>query len=158
MDEVLHPGEYVILVGPFWNDTVENDPQYKELLIDIYSKYKLNIEPVKDFFGMSLLERTLKLAAIEQTPVESKRKYISHMDGYERVFRVVFPYNAFESSYGIVYTKNNSRYPLRETQTFDLYGMDIIWPSGVRPGIPYEMDLRPEEDEIVILRRTDESC
>ena len=65
MDEVLHPGEYVVLVGPFWNDTIENDPQYKELLIDIYSKYKLNIEPVKDFFGMSLLERTLKLAAIE---------------------------------------------------------------------------------------------
>ena len=85
-------------------------------------------------------------------------RYISDMDGYERVFRVVCAYNAFDSSYGIVYTKNSSRFPLKETQTFDLWGMDIIWPPGVKSGQPHEMELGPEEDEIVILRRTDESC
>ena len=115
MDEVLHPGEYVVLVGPSWNESAENDPQYKELLIDIYSKYSLDIVPVKDLFGMSLLEKTLKLAAIGKTPVESKMRYISDMEGYERVFRVVCAYNAFDSSYGIVYTKNSSRFPLKET-------------------------------------------
>ena len=36
--------------------------------------------------------------------------------------------------------------------------MDIIWPPGVKSGQPHEMELGPEEDEIVILRRTDESC
>ena len=60
IDEVLHPGQYVVLVGPMWNESAENDPLYKELLIDVYSKYSLDIDPVRDYFGMSLLEKTLK--------------------------------------------------------------------------------------------------
>ena len=78
------------------------------------------------------------------------------MEGYEKVIRVVCPYNAFESSFGIVYTKNNSEFHLSETQTFELYGMDIIWPPGAKPNLPHEMELPPHEDEIVILRRIDE--
>ena len=60
MDEVLAPGDYVVMIGPQWDVTAENDHFYKELLIDIYSKIPLEIVPVNDFYGMSLLEKTLK--------------------------------------------------------------------------------------------------
>jgi hypothetical protein len=33
----LAPGEYVVLVDPTWNDAAEFDPNYKKVLVDVYS-------------------------------------------------------------------------------------------------------------------------
>ena len=80
------------------------------------------------------------------------------MDGYHKVIRVELPYNALGSGYGIIYTKNNSRYSLKETLTFELFGMEISWPPGAKSGESFEMELEPNEDFIVILRRTEVAC
>ena len=33
----LQPGKYVFMIDPIWNQTVENDAQYKEVMIDVYA-------------------------------------------------------------------------------------------------------------------------
>ena len=79
------------------------------------------------------------------------------MDGYSDVVRVQNPCNALDCGYGIVYTYNNSEYVLKETMTFELFGMEISWPIGKKADESFEMEIQPGDDFIVILRKTDSS-
>lgn len=146
------------MIGPSWDASAENSKAYKEVQVDIYSQVCLEVSPVTDSYGMNLLEKSLKRAAIEKTTDAAKQKYLAHMDGYSDVIRIELPYNAFGSDYGIIYTYNNSYYCLKETLTFELFGMEILWPMGAKSGESFEMELESGEDFIVILRKVETSC
>ena len=61
--------------------------------------------------------------------------------------------------YGYIYTKNGSKYDLRETLRPNLQGLEVVSPELTgEEGIDVELDLPAGEDHIVILRRTESSC
>ena len=60
---VLKPGKYIVMVDPLFNETAENDPMYREVLVDIYAPETVNIDQVSDEKGLVCLERAMKNAA-----------------------------------------------------------------------------------------------
>ena len=68
----LAPGKYIIMIDPLWNDTVDNDDMYREVLIDIYAPETVSIDQVEDERGMQYLAKALKHAAKTRAPVESR--------------------------------------------------------------------------------------
>ena len=44
----LQPGKYVFMIDPIWNQTVENDAQYKEVMIDVYAPDFVSLAQVDD--------------------------------------------------------------------------------------------------------------
>ena len=56
------------MIDPVWNNTVENDPQYKDILIDIYGPSPVVLSQVEDSFGIQVLARALKGAAMTMSP------------------------------------------------------------------------------------------
>ena len=41
---VLEPGKYIIMVDPIWNESVENDTMYREVIIDIYCPESVTLD------------------------------------------------------------------------------------------------------------------
>ena len=155
---VLHPGEYVVMVDPFWNSSAETNKPHKEILIDVYSTHKLEILPVNDYFGLDLLVKVIKHSVMNDKIVAPRTKYLAQMDGYSEVYRVELPYHILDSNFGLVYTRNESDFILREMMTFELFGMDICWPLGARTGEQFMMEIEPGNDFIVILRKNYANC
>ena len=58
--------------------------------------------------------------------------------------------------YGFIYTKNGSKYRLKETLRPQLNGLEINWP--VVDSDDVEIDIPPGGDHIVILRRFGDRC
>lgn len=71
----LQPGEYVILVDPTWNESANYDPQYKQVLIDLYSSCQTELQPVSQEDGVKVLGEALKGVAVSKVD-ESTRQYI----------------------------------------------------------------------------------
>lgn len=44
----LRAGKYVFMIDPIWNTTVDNDPLYKEVLVDIYAPDSVNLSQIDD--------------------------------------------------------------------------------------------------------------
>ena len=128
----LPPGEYVIMVDPIWNETVENDVRYKDVMIDLYSKEELEIKPLSDAYGMEVFAKALKHAAMTRIPEENHVKYLADNPDYEDVIRIK-SLDALECWYGFIYTLNNSSYRLRETMIPKLEGLEVSWPLDVGP-------------------------
>jgi hypothetical protein len=40
-DGFLHPGKYYILVDPKWNECAEACPEYKQVVVDVYTTLEL---------------------------------------------------------------------------------------------------------------------
>ena len=59
-NQVLHPGEYVVMIDPSWDSSAEDNKSYKEVLIDIYSTQRLELLPVNDYFGLDLFVKAIK--------------------------------------------------------------------------------------------------
>ena len=80
------------------------------------------------------------------------------MDGYSEVNRTEVPYSILDSNFGIVYTQNKSDFILREMMTFELFGIDICWPPGAKTSESFMMEIEPDNDFIVILRKNYANC
>ena len=52
---ILEPGKYIFMVDPLWNDSIENDEMYREVLVDIYGPETVDIDQVDDATGMRYL-------------------------------------------------------------------------------------------------------
>lgn len=59
----LKPGKYVVMIDPLWNETTENDPMYREVLLDIYAPESVDLDQMSDDKGMAVLEKAMKHAA-----------------------------------------------------------------------------------------------
>ena len=73
---VLKPGKYIIMVDPLWNESVENDQLYKEVLIDIYCPESVSIDQVEDKRGMEYFAAALKHHARVLAPLEAREHYL----------------------------------------------------------------------------------
>ena len=51
-DVFLKPGVYDLMIDPMWDESANNNPEYKKVLLDIYSIYKTIIVPLKFESGM----------------------------------------------------------------------------------------------------------
>ena len=58
--------------------------------------------------------------------------------------------------YGFIYTKNNSKYRLKETIRPHLKGLEINYPKV--EGLDVEIDIPPGGDNLIILRRIEDRC
>ena len=154
-DITLKPGKYIVMVDPLWNETAENDPMYREILVDIYAPETVNLDQVSDEKGMQCLERAMKNAAKTVRPQpneskadaqarfeESKQFYLTENEDYaDEVFRIS-DVESLGCWYGYIYTKNNSKYDLRETLRPNLEGLEVVSPElGGDEGIDVELEL-----------------
>jgi hypothetical protein len=57
---LILPGKYYIQVDPSWNDSASLDDDYKEVIVDIYTKQNLKIIEVDEDEGMNYLVQGLK--------------------------------------------------------------------------------------------------
>ena len=90
---------------------------------------------------------------------ESQQYYLEENEDYaEDVYRIS-DVESLGCWYGYIYTKNGSKYDLKETLRPNLQGLEVVSPelSG-EEGIDVELDLPAGQDHIVILRRTESSC
>jgi len=39
----LAAGKYIFMIDPVWNSTVQNDEQYREVLVDIYAPMPVSL-------------------------------------------------------------------------------------------------------------------
>ena len=77
------------------------------------------------------------------------------MPDYTEVYRVQ-DMGTFGCWYGFIYTKNDSPFDLRETFSPQLDGFQQAWPIEKTPDI--ELNLKPGEDHIIVLRRVEGSA
>ena len=108
----MPPGTYIIMIDPIWNETVTNDQQYGNVLIDIYSPAQVYVELMDYDLGFSYFVEACKDAAITMSPVESRKYYLQSSPQYGAdVFRVS-DLETLECRYGYLYTENNSQTPI----------------------------------------------
>lgn len=48
----LEAGKYIFMIDPVWNSTVENNDEYREVMIDVYAPVPINLTQVEDNMGM----------------------------------------------------------------------------------------------------------
>ena len=49
---VLEPGKYIFMIDPLWNSTVDNNNEYRDVLIDVYAPEPVSLCQVDDNMGM----------------------------------------------------------------------------------------------------------
>lgn len=59
--------------------------------------------------------------------------------------------------FGMIYTRNDSKWPLKETLQVNLKGAEVIWPKS-RDMKTFELDIAPNSDHIVVFRQTEGVC
>lgn len=153
----LNAGKYIIMIDPLWNDTVDNDDMYREVLIDIYGPEGVNLDPVEDARGMQYLANALKHAAKNRAPVDSRQTYLEENEDYGTDVIRISDVECLDCWYGFIYTQNNSKYALRETIRPALEGLVVVYPDMVNEE-DIEFSIEPGQDHIVILRRVSGSC
>jgi len=153
-DVVLTPGEYIVMIDPIWNSVASTDKLYKDVLVGIYSKDLIEIEPVDDNTGMKALALMLKNFAYNMK-ADAREYYLKDSNPeYAKVFRIC----DVESTgcwYGFFYTRNDSAFTLCETFTPKLAGATVVWPIS---NTDFELSLNPGEDHIIIVRRAEGDC
>ena len=100
----LAPGKYIIMIDPLWNDTVDNDDMYREVLIDIYAPETVSIDQVEDARGMQYLAKALKHAAKTRAPVESRQTYLEENEDYGTDVIRISDVECLDCWYGFIYT------------------------------------------------------
>ena len=155
----LKPGKYVVMIDPLWNDFTNNDPMYREVLLDIYAPESVDLDQLSDQKGMAVLEKAMKHAAKTQVGEESKQYYLQQNEDYgDQVYRIS-DVEALSCWYGFIYTMNNSPYELRETIRPTLEGLEVVYPPlEGEEGTDVELQLAAGDDHVVILRRILGSC
>ena len=112
---VLKPGNYIILVDPLWDDSTDNDESYKEVLVDVYAPCVVNLTQIEDKVGIKVLQKAFKYVAENKVPHTSRENYLEENPDYGTdVYRITDVEN-LDCYYGFIYTKNNSKYRLKET-------------------------------------------
>ena len=64
----LKAGKYIVMIDPLWNESVQNDDMYREVLIDVYAPEVVELDAIEDSVGMQHLEKALKHAAKTRAP------------------------------------------------------------------------------------------
>jgi hypothetical protein len=151
-DVVLTPGEYILMIDPIWNAVASTDKLYKKVLVDIYSKNLIEIEPVDDNTGMKALVLMLKNFAYNMK-ADARKYYLNSDPEYAKVFRIL-DIKSTGCYYGFFYTRNDSAFTLSEIFTPKLAGATVVWPIS---NTEVELNLKPGEDHIIIFRRTEDT-
>ena len=100
----LAAGKYIFMIDPVWNSTVQNDEQYREVLVDIYAPMPVSLSQVDDAMGMQVLARALKGAAMTISPPDTRQTYLEENEDYGTdVFRVS-DVQSIDCWYGYIYT------------------------------------------------------
>lgn len=154
----LEPGKYIFMIDPVWNSSAEANPLYKEVLVDIYAPEAVEMTQVNDELGMQVLCRALKGAAMELSPVESRETYLEEDEDYGKDVIRVSDVESLDCWYGYIYTYNNSPYRLQETLRLTLQGLEVIYPPQTPGEEEIDIDIPAGQDNIVVLRRTQNRC
>lgn len=100
----LKAGKYIFMVDPLWNNTIENDDMYREVLVDVYAPETVNLDQVEDAKGMLYLEKALKHAAKTMTPADSKQFYLEDNEDYGNDVIRISDVECLNCWYGFIYT------------------------------------------------------
>ena len=128
-------------------------------MLDIYSKQHFDISPLSDTYGLEILKKAFKSAAISRTSEETHSRYLkTSKPEYENVLRIC-SLDALECWYGFIFTKNESPYKLNETLSLQLEGLELVCSDGQvstseESKSKIELEVQPNDDHMIILRRT----
>lgn len=154
----LKPGKYVFMIDPIWNDTANNHPNYKDVLVDIYGPESVDLQPLTDEVGMQYLVRALKKAAMTVSPEETRQTYLEDNEDYGTDVIRVSDVESLDCWYGYIYTLNKSPFELTETLRPQLDGLEVVYPAIKPDEEDIELEIPAGQDHIIILRRTENSC
>ena len=145
------------MIDPLWNQTIENDAMYREVLIDVYGPEAVALDVLEDAKGMEYLAKALKDAAKTRAPEDSRQLYLEDNEDYGTDVTRISDVECLNCWYGFIYTQNNSKYKLTETLRPALEGLEVIYPDMENED-DLLLNIPAGGDHIVILRRIDASC
>ena len=128
-------------------------------MLDIYSKQHFDISPLSDAYGLEILKKAFKGAAITRTSEETHSRYLkTSRPDYENVLRIC-SLDALECWYGFIFTKNESPYKLSETLSLQLEGLQVVCAdsqviTNEESKSKIKLEIQPNDDHMIILRRT----
>lgn len=144
----LDAGEYILVVDAIWNDSTSKDEGYRGIVVDIYSPARMNVTKITSIEGA----RALAKAFANHAQAEGeKRFYLEKNADYGKdVFKVQHKSAGYRLGY--FYTRNDSKWPLKEKMTVNLKGCSVFWP---KPGPVYDLNITPGSDHVVIFKQTE---
>jgi len=145
----------VVAVDASWNETAEKNRLYKEIVFDVYAPEQMTVSKVANDYGWNVMTKTLKKLAQNWSEKNNQRKfYLAKNEDYgQDVYKVSTLSQATSCRFGFVYTRNNSKYPLKETLQMNLEGAKVACPQAGADG-KYEIELAPASDHILIFKQT----
>ena len=154
----LKPGKYIFMVDPVWDPSAELSEEYKDVLVDVYAPESVSLEQIDDSIGMAFLQSALKEAAKRLAPEDSWSYHLEDDPEYGRDVYRIQDVTCFDCWYGVIMTRNDSKYTLKEIVLPQLDNLEVIWPPNIEEDGTINLDLPPQSDHIIILRRTDSNC
>ena len=127
----LKAGKYIVMVDPLWNQTIDNDEMYREILLDVYAPESVSLDQIDDTKGILYLEKALKHAAVTMTPQDDLQYYLEDTADYGMDVVRISNVECLNCWYGFIYTRNDSQYRLTETMRPTLEGLEVIYPALV---------------------------
>lgn len=136
--------------------TADNDPLYRDVILDIYATEQVEIEQVYYDYGLETLEAAFLKIARRMRCLNKGDPYLqAEYECYGSDVVRIIEFKSLKCRYGFVYTRNGSPYQLYETLTLDLEGLEIVYPYSIQETQELHYSLEPEQDFIVILRIID---
>lgn len=146
------------MIDPVWNETVNNNASYYDVLVDVYAPESVRLSQVSDEQGMQTLAKALKHAAMTVSPADNHQTYLEDNEDYGTDVIRVSDVESIDCWYGYIYTQNKSKYRLKETLRPQLEGLEVAYPAMSPDAEDFELDIAPGDDHIIVLRRIENSC
>ena len=61
-------GDYIVMVDPIWDESVKNDKEYREIMIDVFCPLTISLGEVDRDFGWEIFQGALKHYARHKAP------------------------------------------------------------------------------------------
>ena len=92
------------MIDPVWNDSVANDPAYKQVIVDIYCPESVKLNFLAHRKGMELLSRAIRQVAIHKSPEEFKKPYLQESEDFKDCVTRTIDVKSLGCSYSFVFT------------------------------------------------------
>jgi len=143
-----------VLVDPTWNEAAGYNPDYKKVLVDLYSPCaSAQLQQISSEEGIEVLSKTLKHLALTKVDESEKSYPYANDDDYGQNVYLISNLDASKCWYGFSYLRNDSNYPIKEIAKPELDGLEIVGKTE-----PFVNEAGAGADDITILRRVKGDC
>ena len=81
-NDVLPPGDYIVMLDPIWNEAAHNNSIYKDVIVDLYGPRSAPIVKVDYHIGKQVFIEALKDAAQNNTTADMQKRYLAQKEKF----------------------------------------------------------------------------